>query len=190
MLGYLEGIVQFIDRDSLIIVNDGVGYKVKTPQELLVYSSQNLGEKLKLFIHTHVKEDALELFGFTTQSDLILFEHLISVSGVGPKTALNVFSAGEAAQISKAISSNDVEFFTSVSGIGKKGAQRIIVELKGKLSGDQSIDLDAQGESSQIIEALSSMGFSRPEISAALKKLDRSQPLETQISQALKNLSS
>lgn len=124
MIGSLNGIIDYQEASSIIIDVNGVGYKVLVPVSMPL----SLGDKVKLFIHTHVREDLLELYGFKEVQDLKLFEYLISVSGVGCKTALGVFSVGSRAEIIKAIIGNDVGFFTAVPRLGKKNAQKIIIE--------------------------------------------------------------
>ena len=137
MIGTLTGTIAYREEQSIIVDVHGVGYRVLVPTSV---SSKVVNEEgVKLYTHTHVREDLLELYGFTDPSDLKLFQHLISVSGVGCKTALTVFSVGSRQEISKAIVSNDVAFFTSVPRLGKKNAQKIIIELKNKLGGE---DLD------------------------------------------------
>lgn len=169
MIGTIKGIVEYQEDTSLIIDVNGVGYKV------LVSSSVTsvIGEPIKLFTHTHVREDLLELYGFTQPQDLKLFEYLIGVSGVGCKTALTVFSVGSRKEIIQAIVSNDVSFFTSVPRLGKKNAQKIIIELKNKLGGESDLDLSDEGnESDEVILALKSFGFTQSEARNTLKKLN------------------
>src|SRR4051794_33557071 len=128
MIGTLKGVIEYRQDPYLIIDVHGVGYKVYVPNSVLAKISHT-GEEIKVFTYTHVRDDALELFGFATAEDLRLFEYLISVSGVGCKTAVGIFSMGNRSDIIKAISGNDVGFFTSVPRLGKKNAQKIIIEL-------------------------------------------------------------
>lgn len=169
MIGSLNGIIDYQEASSIIIDVNGVGYKVLVPVSMPL----SLGDKVKLFIHTHVREDLLELYGFKEVQDLKLFEYLISVSGVGCKTALGVFSVGSRAEIIKAIIGNDVGFFTAVPRLGKKNAQKIIIELKNKLGGEGDIDLSDEGsEGNEVIAALKTFGFTPAEARAALKGLN------------------
>jgi len=170
MIGSLQVTVDYRDTSSLIVVVGGVGYKVFVPMNV----SPNVGESIKVFTHTHVREDVLELFGFTDPTDLKVFEYLISVSGVGCKTALGIFSVGSRKEIINAITGNDVAFFTSVPRLGKKNAQKIIIELKNKLGGQEDLDLAAadSNDSNEVIAALKSFGFSPAESRAALKGLN------------------
>ena len=114
----------------------------------------------------------MELYGFIDPADLKVFEYLISVSGVGCKTALTVFSVGTRREIIEAITSNNVTFFTAVPRLGKKKAQKIIIELKNKLGGEGDLDLSQAGESDEVIAALVSFGFTPLEARTAIKKLN------------------
>jgi holliday junction DNA helicase RuvA len=186
MIGSLQGTVDYRDAACLIVSVAGVGYKVIVPTNI----SKNVGESIKLFTHTHVREDVLELYGFTDPSDLKVFEYLISVSGVGCKTAIGVFSIGTRQEIIKAITGNDVAFFTSVPRLGKKNAQKIIIELKNKLGGQEDLDLSqVDGESNEVVAALKSFGFTPAESRAALKGLNgQGESVSEKIRLALKYL--
>lgn len=168
MIGMLRGkIVSTIDS-SLIIDVSGVGYKVSVPKSLL---NKNQSE-ITVFTHTHVREDLLELYGFDSLEDLKLFELLISVSGVGCKSALGVFSLGKRGEIIKAVQTADAAFFTSVPRLGKKNAQKIIIELKNKLGGTEDIVLLDNPIDVDVVEALKSFGFTEKEASLAIRKVD------------------
>lgn len=169
MIGSLQGIIDYKEDTFLILDVHGVGYKVLVSPNLSV----NIGDTLKLFTHTHVREDVLELYGFTEPQDLKLFTYLISVSGVGCKTALGIFVVGGRREIINAIVQNDVAFFTSVPRLGKKNAQKIIIELKNKLGGQEDLDLSQDGaETDEVIAALKTFGFSPSESRHALKGLN------------------
>jgi len=168
MIGSLQGTVDYRDAAYIIVNVGGVGYKVIVPANI----SAATGETIKIFTHTHVREDVLELYGFTDPTDLKVFEYLISVSGVGCKTAIGVFSVGSRKEIVNAIISNDVAFFTSVPRLGKKNAQKIIIELKNKLGGQEDLDLSQDGsETNEVVAALKSFGFTPAEARSALKGL-------------------
>jgi len=186
MIGSLQGIVDYKDLSSIIVDVNGVGYKVHIPVSI----SANPGDKIKFFIHTHVREDLLELYGFTDAADLKLFEYLISVSGVGCKTAIGVFSVGGRTEIVNAIIGNDVSFFTSVPRLGKKNAQKIIIELKNKLGGEGDLDLsEDSNENNEVVTALKSFGFSAAEARDAIKSLKgKGENVEEKIRLALKSL--
>jgi len=189
MIGFLSGEVVARDDPYIVIDVNGVGYKVVVANGVL----SNLGKngKVKLFIYTHVREDAISLFGFLDSLDLKLFENLISVSGIGPKTAMNIFSIGNREEIIQSIITSDVSFFTGVPRLGKKNAQKIIIELKSKLGSIEDLDLtkiDVK-ENSEVIAGLKNFGFSNREAIEAVKAIKgNGQTTEEKIRLALKEL--
>lgn len=184
MIGQLNGIISNTNRNPLIIDVGGVGYLVHVTQKFL--DSIESQKKYTLHIHTHVREDSFDLYGFAQESELSLFELLLTVSGIGPKTALLVIDRGTAAA-ERAVRVGDVDFFTTIPRLGKKNAQKIIIELKNKLGG--MADLNLNGETKQMMEALLSMGFRRHEITEVLGKIDGDgNTLEQKMRQALKLL--
>ena len=189
MIGFLSGEVVAYDNPHVVVNVGGVGYRVLVSSNVL--SKISLGSSLKLFTHTHVREDAIQLFGFSDLSDLKLFEQLISVSGIGPKTAMNIFSIGTRDAISQAIITNDVSFFVGVPRLGKKNAQKIIIELKSKLGSIEDLDLakiDVK-ENGEVIAALKQFGFSSKEALEALKAIEGDgKTTEEKIRLALKEL--
>lgn len=166
MIGMLKGKVIISIDSSLIIDVNGVGYKVSVPKRLI-----NSIDDITVYTHTHVREDLLELYGFESLEDLKLFELLISVSGVGCKSALGVLSLGKRGEIIKAIQNADATFFTSVPRLGKKNAQKIIIDLKNKLGGTEDIILESAADT-EVLDALQSFGFTEKEASIALRKID------------------
>lgn len=168
MIGTLHGTVTAKISSSIIVEVNGVGYKVLV--DARSFQKFVLDEKVRLFIHTLVREDALDLYGFESPEDLALFELLISVSGVGPKSALGVFSVGSRSQIVQAVVGGDVSFFTSVPRLGKKNGQKIIIELKNKLGGVEDLDLtDSQtSQEKDAISALESVGLTLREAEQAV----------------------
>lgn len=189
MIAALKGIVDSIDAPYIIVDVQGVGYKVLVPTTLL--SSVSAGQTIKLFTYTHVREDILELFGFLQQQDLRVFEKLLGVSGIGPKTAMSVFSFGTHEDIIKAIFEGDVSFFSGVPRLGKKNAQKIIIELKGKLDLDAEMaDLEGLGaKNGEIMTALKQFGFTQKEAQEAVRKIAKDgQTTEEKIKLALKYL--
>lgn len=172
MIGIITGTIAYREDPNLIIDVHGVGYKVLVP---LSVSSKitGIGDAIKLFTHTHVREDLLELYGFIEPQDLKLFEYLISVSGVGCRTALGIFSVGSRHDIIHAITANDVAFFTAVPRLGKKNAQKIIIELKNKLGGGEDLDLSQDSKANdEVITALKSFGFSVDEAQGAIRAIN------------------
>lgn len=152
------------------MTSGGVGYKVFVPADILVNTENN--NPSSLFIHTHVKEDALDLYGFNNPDDLQLFELFLGISGIGPKTAIGIFANGESAKIKEAIVKGDVDFFTTVPRLGRKNAQKIIIELRPKLGKLGDIDLTADNpENKEIVDALKTFGFNSQEAKEAIKSI-------------------
>ena len=185
MIAQLTG-KPIVQNNQLIIDVAGVGYGVLvSAQTLAKVQGQTL---VTLSIYTHVKEDVLELFGFLNPADKKLFELLLSVNGVGPKTALSISQFGATA-ITEAVQQANVRFFTQIPRVGKKVAQKIIIELKSKLGSLKELELGGITDPKQkeIIEALLALGFDEQEAYRKLEKLDIAQPIQTVIKQALKN---
>ncbi len=185
----LRGTVGYKNTPSLIIDVSGVGYKVFVPHNL--FAQYGVGDKITVYTHTYVRDDCLELYGFESGEDLKLFEMLISVSGVGCKSALGVFSVGNRSSIVNAVITGDVSFFTSVPRLGKKNGQKIIIELKNKLGGVEDLDLSV-GQSTQHHEAmaaLASFGYSYQEAELAVTAV-KGKNLKTEdiVREALKKL--
>ncbi len=157
MIGYLKGTPKIIDDRLLILTASGVGYEVYVGQDLL--SQANLKDELELYVYTHVKEDQLTLFGFKTTQEKRLFQLLLSVSGVGPSTALNISELG-VERITTAVQEAQVATFTAIPRVGKKLAQKIIIELKSKLGSLKELELgEAKGQAKELVEALVALGF-------------------------------
>jgi holliday junction DNA helicase RuvA len=189
MIGTLKGTVEYREDPFVIVDVSGVGYKVLVPTTVLAKINA-LGESIKLYTHTHVREDLLELYGFSDPSDLKLFEYLISVNGVGCRTASGIFSVGTRSEIIQAIVGNDVGFFTSVPRLGRKNAQKIIIELKNKIGGGEDLDLSSESEgNTEVVSALKSFGYSSKEAQDAVKGLSgKGETIEEKIRLALKYL--
>lgn len=168
MIGFLRGTIDSRTADSCFLDVNGVGYKLQCSATTL-RALPTEGGTVKLWTHTHVREDALALFGFATESEQRAFEALITVSGVGPKVALAVCSAFTPEAFRKALVTGDVDAISSVPGIGKKTAQRILLDLKEKLD---LPDLDVVGSVPDHVtkarSALENLGYSPAEIRAAL----------------------
>lgn len=192
MIALIKGnVVDKAERYLTVLTPGGVGYKVGVKSE--TFAKVKVDQEIGLYIYSHIREDAFDLFGFENKEDLHLFEMLLSVSGVGPKTALLVISSGTAGAITDAISKGDTGFFTDVPGIGTKGAQRIIVDLRSKVGalGDFDLSEEESSEKKQIVEALRGFGFKEAEARQAVRFLpkDSSLTLEQKIRSALKSLS-
>src|SRR6185437_14452768 len=190
MIGTLKGVIEYREDPFLIIDVNGVGYKVLVPNSVLSKIT-GTGDSIKLFTHTHVREDLLELYGFTDPADLKVFSMLIGVSGVGCRTALGIFSVGSRSDIVQAISSGDVGFFTSVPRLGKKNGQKIIIELKNKVGAAGDIDLSGDGvaDQTELLNALQAFGYSAREAQVAIRGLNgKGETLEEKVRLALKYL--
>ncbi|HUT96120.1 MAG TPA: Holliday junction branch migration protein RuvA [Candidatus Paceibacterota bacterium] len=168
MIGSIEGKIEYSTDKYVLVGVDGIGYKIY----ISVNTFKNLpekGSKIKLFTHLHVREDIMDLYGFLNQEDLEFFELLISISGIGPKGALNILNVASVKNLKKAIANEESSILTKVSGIGKKIAEKIILELKNKVGGE-FID-EKFGTDSEAIDALVSLGYRLQEAREALKKV-------------------
>ena len=199
MIYYLSGQVAHIGPYLAVIDCGGVGYACRTTSYTL--SALRKGEKGKLFTHLNVREDAMELYGFATQEELNLFEQLISVTGVGPRAALSILSASTPANLALSIITGDEKALTCAPGVGKKIAQRVILELKDKLAkgqaavqggesyGGSGVTVIPENKLSEASAALAVLGYSQGEINLALKGVDlEALTLEEIIKAALKKM--
>lgn len=172
MIGKLQGIVDYIGDGFVIIMVAGVGYKVYTPDYLTPRST------VALWIETVVREDSIRLFGFTSMAGQNLFNELTTVSGVGPKVALSIMSSIKTDTLISAIATGDAKTISTAPGVGKKMAEKIIVELKNKMGG-ASFDFGGDTESSalgDLLSALESLGYRRLDIIDMAQKLVAANP--------------
>jgi len=199
MFYYLDGTVAEILPGLAVIDCGGVGYACMTTNNTLSYLKK--GETAKLFTHLNVREDVMELYGFATENELNCFRLLIGVSGVGPKAALSILSATTPEGLAMSIITGDEKSLTVAQGIGKKIAQRIILELKDKLAkgqisasggesyGGTGVTVIPQNKASEAAAALAVLGYSQAEVAVALKGVDvESLELEEIIRHALKRM--
>ncbi len=185
MFRSLRGIITEKGKRTITIDVNGVGYGVfVTPRTL---EESRLETTVRVLIHTTVRDDAIDLFGFLTEEERALFEHLITVSGIGGKTAMNVLAMAKAADILSAIRKGDATMLTAVSGIGRKTAERIIVELREKVGvGDDSTLSTTDAE---VLDALAGLGYTAHEARMALRALGTADlDAPTKIKEALKRL--
>ncbi len=169
MIGYIEGTIQYIGPQSIIINTGGVGYTVFTVTTAL--ATYTTGENIAVWTYLAVRETSMELFGFPDREQLSFFTLLLDVSGIGPRGALGIVEIAPVSTLQKAISSGDTSYLTNVSGIGKKTAAKIVIELKDKLAkivGDGDTGLR---EESEALEALCSLGYSKKDAREALQQL-------------------
>lgn len=190
MISQLSGTISYVDDRFVIVDTGGVGYKVFAPAET-IDRIQKSPEKVCLWTHLAVREDALDLYGFLTHEELSFFELLITISGIGPKTALGILNIANIPTLKKAVVSGDPSYLTKVSGIGKRNAEKIVVELKNKLVTSAEEEREAFQDHGDSIDALKAIGYSEKEARDALKKVS-SEVTDTgeKVKQALKILAS
>jgi Holliday junction DNA helicase RuvA len=190
MIGSVRGSVLERNASGEVLVEvGGVGYRALVPTGTLVKLVP--GEPAFLFTHLHVREDAMVLFGFLTRDERDTFEALITASGVGPKLALAILSVHAPNALRRALAQDDLDALVLVPGVGKRTAQRLLVDLKARLS-VPDIDLNEHGESTspraEVREALSGLGYSSDEVRDVLAGLDEAAPVETMLRDALRQL--
>ncbi|MCX6745895.1 MAG: Holliday junction branch migration protein RuvA [Candidatus Parcubacteria bacterium] len=175
MISFLKGKVQYIGSNFLEVNVNDLGYKVFVTEDFL--HKAKVGKEIEIFTHQHVREDALDLFGFDNREQMELFEKLIGVSGIGPKTALNVLSAATIEEIETAVIHDDVSVLTKVSGIGAKTAERLVLELKNKYKGKTapSAKGSSGSEDADVIDALIGLGYGPDDARTALRQIDKDQ---------------
>ena len=194
MYYYIKGTLVQKNDNYIVVDANGVGYMIYTS----LNSMQNTGEigkKITIYTYLHVREDVMDLFGFTTIEEKNMFMQLISVSGIGPKAALSILSVTTPAKFAVAVITNDVKTITKASGVGPKMAQRVILELKDKMKTDE-LEIDLEDESddilsdnrSEAISALVVLGYSSNDAQKAVKGIDGTLSVEEIIKKALAGL--
>lgn len=187
MIGYLSGEIFEISANSIIILINGVGYKVFPTTRLLEKSKK--GEKISVYITSVIKEDAFDLYCFENIEEKKLFELITGVSGIGPKTGLAILSKGTNDDIMNAISSGDAAFFSGVPRLGKKNAQKLIIELRNKTGDINSLTFVENKDREELVQALKNFGYQEREIVSILPEIEKSEDkLEKKITLALKQL--
>ena len=190
MIGRLQGTLAEKNPPQVLVDCNGVGYEVDVPMSTF-YNLPTLGDKVSLLTHFVVREDAQILYGFATAAEREAFRQLIKISGVGPRTALSVLSGMSVADIAQAVTAQDAGRLVKVPGIGKKTAERLLLELKGKFgadigAGSASVTSDAQAD---ILQALVALGYSDKEAALTLKTLPKDVGVSEGIKLALRALS-
>jgi Holliday junction DNA helicase RuvA len=193
MIATLSGVVNEKLADSFVLEVQGVGYDVHVTAE--DYGRLAAGETTKLYVYEHIREQSHDLFGFLGRDTKNLFEQLLAVNGVGPKMALNMLSIGSPTDVRQAIASGDVKFIQGANGVGKRVAERVVVDLKDKV-GLAGVDLASTGMlqsddklmKDEAIEALVALGYTAADAATALQKIDPKLPTEDRIKQALKGV--
>jgi len=169
MISFLQGkVFQKNEKDITLLVNN-IGYKIFLNEIFL--NELKLEQETQFFIHTHIKDDAFDLYGFRSMDELEFFTQLLSVSGVGPKSAVNILGLAKLSDLKNAITSGDPSILQKVSGIGKKTAERLVVELKEKMSVDLADTFVFSDDNNQVIEALKSLGYKEKDIKELVKDL-------------------
>ena len=192
MISHIKGVVEEkFGSNGLIVDVNGVGYEMMVP--VLDFENVNLGEEKKYYTYHQVRENAEELYGFSSLTAKKLFELLISVQGVGPKAGIAIMSLAEAEEVRNAIANGDVTFVSKASGVGKKSAERVIVDLKDKVGipsryGATEVKGSgvSDGEVDEALDALMALGFTLKEATVALSEVDKSLAVEERVRLALK----
>ena len=186
MIGSIKGKITLKKDKFVIVETGGIGYKINiSPGDSVL--GKKIGEETSFWTHLHVREDALDLYGFSNYIELEFFQMLLNVSGIGPRSALTILGIASIQTLKQAIGTGDISYLTKISGIGRKTAEKIVIELRDKMSEEKSggvlqHELDA-------LEALKSLGYSQHEAREALKKVASDTDTNKKIKEALKILS-
>ena len=194
MFSYIKGSLECVNSAYAVVENGGIGYKINMP--FRESSALSLKSEVKLYIYTHIREDAFELFGFVSEESLEIFELLLSISGIGPKAATAILDTFSPSEFISAVSSGDAKSITKASGIGAKTAQRIVLELADKLKGFSSEDFTVSeipsnvpgSMSDEAIGALVSLGYSESQARSAVLNVKNASNVEELIKLALKGV--
>ena len=196
MIGFVEGIIEYIDVDKIVVNNNGVGYNVFMPASQI--DTLNVDETVRVFTYLNVREDAMQLFGFLTRDDLEVFKLLITVNGIRPKGGIAVLSTITTDDLRVAVISEDAKAISKAPGIGAKTAQKVIIELKDKLNLEDVLEpkLDANfqvndnNSMSEAVMALVALGYSQADAYRAVKSIDNIEELDVEnvIKMALKKI--
>lgn len=200
MIGYIRGSIEEIEEWGLVIDRDGIGFRIFMPGALLAQQVR-IGDEVKIFTYLHVKEDAMQLYGFFTKDDLEVFKLLLNVNGIGPKAALGVLSGLTADELRFAVLSDDAATIAKAPGIGKKTAQKLILELKDKFSLEEAFESklshvqeksagSMQDGTGEAVQALVALGYSNTEALQAVRKVEGFGEMDTEeiLKAALKHL--
>ena len=189
MYYYIKGTLALLAGDTAVIDAGGIGYRLTVTQNTFAALASKLGKEAQLFTYLAVRDDAMELYGFASEEEKLFFTKLLSVSGIGPKAAISVLSAFTPNQLVSAVQAGDAKTISRAHGIGLKTAQKVIIELKGKL--DLSDDTAGGGlpsAATEAVNALTVLGYTRGEAAEAVKGIDGTLALEEIIALALKKL--
>lgn len=178
MIGYLSGVPKVLDEDVLLMLVNGVGYELICSSSTLEVLSGE--ERAEVFVHTHVREDALQLFGFASLNEKRVFLSLLKVNGIGPKLAIAILSAASVEKIVNMIESEDAKGLSQLPRVGKKTAEQIILSLKGKLvRAEESIRTNSFSHRGDIVSALVHLGFRMQDVEKVVDQMDAKVDLQT-----------
>lgn len=202
MLAYITGTIEDIEENMVVIDQNGIGFAIRT-SKTTISTLPSVHEKAKLYTYMYVKEDEISLYGFESKQERKAFLLLIGISGIGPKAAISILSALSVQELKLAVMSGDYKAITKANGVGAKGAQRIVMELKDKLDlndmlgnesdGNQMGNVEITGQQDMIAEtalALTSLGYSNMEALQAIRKVQNAEQLDTEtlLKEALKKI--
>lgn len=185
MISHLKGTIIYKDLKYLVVECGGVGYKVYATTDPLARAS--IGKEMSLWTYTVVREDVLDLYGFDSKAELDFFELLLSVSGIGPKSALNILSVASLPALQSAVLTGETAHLHKVSGISKKNADKIVLELKGKFKGEDIGGSNLKDEV-DVIEALKALGYNHKDAREAVKDMPANLSVQDKVKLALKAL--
>ena len=202
MLSYIIGEVAEISADTVVVENNGIGFNIKT-SAMTIDSHPPVGDMVRIYTYLHVREDAMQIFGFLSKDELEVFKLLLNVNGIGPKGALGILSAISTDDLRFAVLSDDVNLIKSCPGVGAKTAQKLIIELKDKLRLEDAFEMAVNNNNkkntvqdntvivmNEAVEALVSLGYSSKDAIAAVKKVENIQNKNSEqiLKEALKGL--
>ena len=202
MLSYIIGEVAEISADTVVVENNGIGFNIKT-SAMTIDSLPPVGDMVRIYTYLHVREDAMQIFGFLSKDELEVFKLLLNVNGIGPKGALGILSAISTDDLRFAVLSDDVNLIKSCPGVGAKTAQKLIIELKDKLRLEDAFEMADNNNNkkntvqdntvivmNEAVEALVSLGYSSKDAIAAVKKVENIQNKNSEqiLKEALKGL--
>lgn len=202
MIGYIRGILDEADEQSVIIDNHGIGYRIFVPSSAFS-GALPIGKEVKIYTYLSVKEDAIQLYGFLTRDDLRMFRMLLGVNGIGPKAGLGILSALTADELRFAVLADDASSIAKAPGVGKKTAQKLILELKDKLNLEDAFEqklenqaardtsaVDTGSQVQEAVQALTALGYPGTEALRAVKKVEgaESMTVEEILKAALKKM--
>ena len=192
MIGYIKGVIEEIEENSILLDHGGMGFRINMPAALLDRNAHK-GDQVMIYTHLQVKEDDMQLYGFYTRDDLEVFRLLLNVSGIGPKGAMNILSVISADNLRFAVLSDDAAAIAKAPGIGKKTAQKLILELKDKFRLEDAFEKKLahgqedvlaentdRGAAAEAIQALTALGYSAAEAMQAVKKVEGAEQMDTE----------